>query len=111
MEIQTRRQGAVYIIDVDGRLTIDSGSGAYDAILAALAAGEKKILLDLDGVPALDSSGVGELMAGLTSARNRGAALKLLKLSPRVGKVLTATQLIGLFEIFDDEGPAVRSFG
>jgi len=111
MEIKTRRQGSVFIIDVDGRLTIDSGSGTYDAILAALAAGEKNILLDLEGVPALDSSGVGELMAGMTSARNRGAQLKLLKLSPRVGKVLTATQLIGLFDIFEDESAAIRSFG
>ncbi len=111
MEIQTRRSGTVQVISVDGKLTIESGSAMYDAILAALGAGEKNILLDLHGVKALDSSGVGELVASLTSARNRGAKLKLLQLAPRVGNVLKTTQLIGLFDIFEDEGAAIRSFG
>jgi anti-sigma B factor antagonist len=110
MQIQSRRAGDVHILDIDGKLTIDGGSAVYDAILAAIGAGERKILLNLEGVAALDSSGVGDLMAGYASAKNRGASLKLLKLAPRVGEVLKMTQLIGFFEIFEDEGPAIRSF-
>jgi anti-sigma B factor antagonist len=110
MQIQSRKQGDVLVLDIDGKLTIESGSAAHDAIAQALQAGEKKILLDLEGVNFLDSSGVGDLMAAYASAKNRGAALKLLKLAPRVGEVLKVTQLIGFFEIFDDEKIAISSF-
>lgn len=110
MQIETRRNGDVLVIDFDGKLTIASGSAAHDAIAQALAAGETKILLDMEGVSSMDSSGVGELMASYTSAKNRGAALKILKLAPRVGEVLKVTQLIGFFEIFEDEKLALTSF-
>ena len=110
MKIESKRVGDVYILDIDGKLTIDDGSAVYDAILAALGGGERKILLDLEGITALDSSGVGDLMAGYASAKNRGATVKLLKLAPKVGEVLKITQLIGFFEIFEDEGAAIRSF-
>ena len=111
MEIQRRRAGDVLVLDLDGKLTIAAGSVAHDEIARALADGETKILLDLEGVAVMDSSGVGELMAAYTSAKNKGAALKLLKLSPRVGEVLKVTQLIGFFETFDDEPAALASFG
>ena len=111
MNIQSRHEGDVLVLDIDGKMTIASGSAAHDAILAALHGGEKKILLDMEDVAMLDSSGVGELMAAYASAKNRGAALKLLKLAPRVGEVLKVTQLVGFFEIFEDAGAAVRSFG
>jgi len=110
MNIQSRHEGDVLVLDIDGKMTIASGSAAHDAILDALNRGEKKILLDLEGVSALDSSGVGELMASFTSARNRGATVKLLRLAPKVGEVLKITQLIGFFEIFEDPGAAIRSF-
>ena len=110
MQIETRKSGDVLVLDFDGKLTISSGSAAHDAIAKALADGETKILLDMDGVSSMDSSGVGELMASYTSAKNRGAALKILKLAPRVGEVLKVTQLIGFFEIFEDEKLALASF-
>ncbi len=110
MKIRTRKAGEVLVLDIDGKLAIESGSAAHDAILAALEAGEKKILLDLAGVSVLDSSGVGDLVACNISAKNRGAAMKLLSLRPRVGKVLKVTQLVGFFEIFDDEKLALLSF-
>ncbi len=110
MQIETRKSGDVLVLDFDGKLTISSGSAAHDAIAKALADGETKILLDMEGVSSMDSSGVGELMASYTSAKNRGAALKILKLAPRVGEVLKVTQLIGFFEIFEDEKLALGSF-
>ena len=110
MQIERRRVGDVIVFDFDGKLTIGSGSAAHDAISGALAEGERKILLDLEGISTMDSSGVGELMASLTSAKTRGAALKILKLAPRVAEVLRVTQLIGFFEVFDDEAAALASF-
>ena len=110
MQIESRKVGDVLVLDFDGKLTISAGSVAHDAIAQALADGEKKILLDMADVSVMDSSGVGELMASYTSAKNRGVSLKILKLAPRVGEVLKVTQLIGFFEIFEDEKLALASF-
>jgi len=111
MEIKQRKEGDVLVAELSGRLTIGQGdSDVGDAIRAAVSAGEKKILLDMKGVPVVDSSGVGELVAAYTSAINRGSVIKLLKLQPRVGDVLKSTRLIGVFEIFEAEAEALASF-
>lgn len=112
MNITHRKEGDVLIIELSGRMTIGQGDAEVgDAIRSALTSGESKIVLDMGDVPVVDSSGVGELISAYTSANNRDAAVKLLKLSPRVGDVLKSTRLIGVFEIFDDEATAVASFG
>lgn len=111
MNITQRKVGDVLIVELSGRMTIGQGDAeAGDAVRSALASGERKILLDMDDVPVVDSSGVGELISCYTSANNRTATVKLLKLSPRVGDVLKSTRLIGVFEIFDDEAEAIASF-
>lgn len=111
MEITQRREGEILVMELSGRMTIGAGDAqAGDAVRAALASGEKKILLDMRDVPVIDSSGVGELVSAYTSASNRGAVIKLLKLSPRVGEVLLSTRLIGVLESFDDEVDAIESF-
>ena len=111
MNITQRKEGDVLIVELSGRMTIGQGDAEVgDAIRSALASGESKIVLDMGDVPVVDSSGVGELISAYTSANNRNAAIKLLKLSPRVGDVLKSTRLIGVFEIFDDEAAAVASF-
>jgi anti-sigma B factor antagonist len=111
MRVTQRKEGDIQVIELSGRMTIGQGDAeAGDAIRAAVAAGEKKILLDMRDVPVLDSSGVGELISGYTSANNKGAVIKLLKLSPRVGEVLLSTRLIGILEAFEDEVVALESF-
>ena len=75
-----------------------------------LAAGVSKLLVNLKDVTTIDSSGVGELVSSFTTATNRGAKLKLLNIPPKVNDVLTVTQLITVFETFDREDEAVRSF-
>ena len=111
MKITQRNEGDVLVIALSGRLTIGQGdSDVGEAIRASVAAGATKVLLDMEDIPVVDSSGVGELVAAYTSASNRGSTIKLLKLQPRVGDVLKSTQLIGVFEIFDDEAEALASF-
>ena len=111
MDITERRSGDVVILEFSGRLSIDDGgSQTRDRIESLLAAGENKLLLGMDGVTVLDSSGVGELVAGRNAAEAAGAKIKLAQLSPRVGEVLKITQLIGVFEIFDSIDEGVDSF-
>jgi anti-sigma B factor antagonist len=101
----------VAVLDLSGRITLGEGSvQVRDAIRELLGKGRKNILLDLGEVNYIDSSGLGELVSAYTSARNQGAALKLLKLTKKVHDLLQLTKLYTVFDIFDDEAVAIASF-
>jgi anti-sigma B factor antagonist len=111
VEIHQRRKGDVLVLAPEGRMAIGADDlRVRDAIRKALDAGERKLLVDMARVSMLDSSGVGELVSGLTSTVKRGGTLKLAGLRPRALEVLSSTQLTDVFEIFDDESAALRSF-
>lgn len=112
MNITRRKENDILIIGLSGNVTLGSGDTEVgDAIRTALAEGESKIVLDMTDIALVDSFGIGELVSAYTSAHRRGAAVKLLKLSPRVREVMKISGLIGIFEIFDDEAAAIASYG
>jgi anti-sigma B factor antagonist len=76
----------------------------------AVNKGNKKIILNLSDVSYIDSSGIGEMVSGFTTVTNSGGQLKLVGLSKRVKDLLQITKLYTVFEVFDDEAEAVRSF-
>lgn len=103
--------GDVQILALFGKLTIGVGeSQLRQAVHDCLEMGNKKILLDLAAVTTIDSSGMGELVGAYTGSANRGARVKLDKLPPKIRDALTITQLISVFEIYDDEAEALESF-
>lgn len=107
-----RDTGGVRIISLSGKITIGSGDVMLrELINQSLESGHDKILLELGGVSAIDSSGIGEMVASYTSAKNRGAQLKLVNLSNKINDILQVTQLITVFDVFDTEEEAVQSFG
>ena len=111
MKITERKRGDVTILDIDGKITIGAGDIALrQAVQSALASGATKIVLNLSRVTTIDSSGVGELVSSFTTATNRGATLKLANLPDKVNDVLTITQLITVFDVYDTEDEAVGSF-
>lgn len=111
MKIEERMIGEVLVIAGDGKLTIGKGDVSFrDAVQQAIAHGKTKVVFDMGGVSAVDSSGIGELVANHVSLRNRGGRLALLNLSDRVGGVLKATQLTGVLDIYESESAAVASF-
>lgn len=111
MHVEVRQVQDVVILDLKGKLTAGLGDQILrDAIDELLAESRKKILLNLSEVGFLDSAGVGELVAGLRTARRLGAELKLLNLGERVYSTLDMARLLPTFETFDDESAAVRSF-
>jgi len=111
MKIQKRENGGVTILDLEGKITIGKGDVALrDAVHEVLDGGAKKILIDLADVTTVDSSGVGELVSAFTTVTNRGGKLKLLNLPSKVNDILQITQLITVFEVYDDESEAVASF-
>jgi anti-sigma B factor antagonist len=111
LKLNTRHVDGVVVVDVSGRITLGEGSSEIrDAIRELVAAGNKKILLNLGDVSYIDSSGIGELVAGFTSASNAGGTLKLLSLTKRVKDLLQITKLYTVFDVHEDESHAVRSF-
>ena len=103
--------GGVQIVDLKGKITIGSGDlQMREAIHAALNVGATKILVNMKDVATIDSSGVGELVGCYTTATHKGAKLKLVHLPPKISDVLTVTQLITVFDVYDNEPDALASF-
>jgi anti-sigma B factor antagonist len=111
MTITTREISHVTIVDINGRITLGDETGQLrDTVRKLLAAGKKKIVLNLADVDYIDSSGVGELVSSFTAVRNAGGELKLLSLTKKVSDVLQVTKLYTVFDIKEDEFTAVKSF-
>ncbi len=111
MKISARHVKGVTILEPKGKITIGAGDIALrDAVQEALAAGSKNILLNLGAVTTVDSSGVGEIVSAYTTVTNRQGKLKLLHLPPKVNDIMQITQLVTVFDIYDDEEEAIASF-
>jgi anti-sigma B factor antagonist len=111
VNLTTRQVGDVTVIDAVGRITLGEGSSMLrEDLRQMIGKGQKKILLNLADVTYIDSSGIGELVSGFTTVTNQGGELKLLNLTKRVQDLLQITKLYTVFEVFDDEAAAVRSF-
>ena len=111
LDVKERQAGDVTILDMRGEVRIGEGSIALrDAIRNLTSEGKKKVLLNLAGVSYIDSSGIGELIANYTTVTRQGGQLKLLKLTDRVQNLLVITKLLTVFDAYDDEAEALKSF-
>jgi anti-sigma B factor antagonist len=106
-----REAGPVTIVDLSGRISLGEGSALLrKTIRDLLDSGQTKILLNLGDVNYIDSSGIGELVSAFTAVRNRAGELKLLNLTKKVHDLLQLTKLFTVFEVYSEEGTAVRSY-
>ncbi len=111
MKATSRTADGVEIIQLQGKITIGSGdSQLREVITNALTSGKQNILLDMSGVTTIDSSGIGELVGSYTTVTNRGGKLKLLHLPAKLNELLHVTQLITVFEVYENEQDALKSF-
>lgn len=111
MKIDKRVVSGVSILELEGKITIGKGDVALrEAVQQLLSEGADKILIHLEKVTTIDSSGVGELVSAFTTVTNRGGKLKLVNLPPKVNDILQITQLITVFEVYDNEAEALASF-
>jgi anti-sigma B factor antagonist len=111
MQIDERSAGNVTILALKGDLTLGDGQQLLkDKVQSLLHQGRKNILVDLGGVAYIDSSGIGELASSFTSVVKAGGAIKLLNLTKRVKDLLAITKLLTVFDSYDAEQDALRSF-
>ena len=106
-----RDAGQCTVVDLSGKITLGEGSALLRKTVRGLL-DEKRIhiVLNLADVDYIDSSGIGELVSAYTTAKGRGGELKLLHLTKKVHDLLQITKLFTVFDVYSDEGTAVRSF-
>jgi anti-sigma B factor antagonist len=111
LDVKERQAGDVTILDLSGAVRIGEGSIALrDAIRGLAGEGKKKLLLNLAGVSYVDSSGIGELIANYTTVSRQGGQLKLLNLTDRIQNLLVITKLLTVFDVYENEPEALKSF-
>jgi anti-sigma B factor antagonist len=111
MQIEERKVGEVTILDLKGKITLGEGDEALkDKINSLVHQNQKRILLNLEGVPYIDSAGLGEVVRTYTTVSRQGGQLKLVNLTKRITDLLSITTLLTVFETFDTEQEALKSF-
>jgi len=111
MEIVERTVNDVTVLDLKGKMTLGEGDELLkDKVNSLLSAGKKKLLLNLEGVPYIDSAGLGEVVRTYTTVSRQGGSLKLLNLTKRIEDLLSITKLLTVFDTFDSEAEAVKSY-
>jgi anti-sigma B factor antagonist len=111
LNISERRNGSVTVLDLQGNIRLGEGNIELHNVLRFLVEkGERRVLLNLAGVTYIDSSGLGELVAGYTTLQKHNGELKLLHLTVRVHELMVITKLLTVFDVYEDETEAVNSF-
>jgi anti-sigma B factor antagonist len=103
--------GDVCVLKLEGKF-MGGGDSFFlrEKIKNVLSTGIQKILVDLDGVPYIDSTGVGFLVGSHTTVSHEGGWLKLVRVKSKILDVLKVMNLLKIFDIYEDEETALKSF-
>jgi anti-sigma B factor antagonist len=111
MQIEERVVNDVTILDLKGKITLGDGDEALkDKINSLVLQNQRRILLNLAEVPYIDSAGLGEVVRTYTTVSRQGGQLKLVGLTKRITDLLSITKLLTVFETFESEADALKSF-
>ena len=111
LDIQQREREGVAILDMNGRLTVGEDVSRFrDRMQKLIAAGSRDIILNMEQLDYVDSTGLGALVMFYTTLQKAGGKVKLVNLTRRSIELLVMTKLSTIFEIFDDEQNAINSF-
>jgi anti-sigma B factor antagonist len=110
MNITERTLNDVTVLDLEGNLALEGNEQFRRHVAATIDAGARKLILNLAGVPYMDSSGLGELISCYTAMQKLSGSVKLLHVNDRLQHLLVVTKLNALFETFNSEPAAISSF-
>jgi anti-sigma B factor antagonist len=111
MKFSVREVKDIVVIDVDGKIVLGDGDVEIkQTVDDLLRKGNKNILLNLAKVPYLDSAGLGEIIRCFTALRRSGGHFKLLSPNQRIIDLLSITKLMNVFDCYDNESSAIKSF-
>ena len=110
MNVSTRTRGGVVVIDLEGKITIGRGDVALrEAFNAAVDGGARSVLLNLEKVRSMDSSGMAELGAAYGRMEKLGGKLALTQPPANVGEILRMTQILTVFDVYETEDAAIAA--
>jgi anti-sigma B factor antagonist len=111
MTVSERAVGGVTFLDVEGQLTLGDGAERLrDKVRSLLQEGRRQFVVNLAGVPYMDSAGLGELVQAFATTRKQGGMLKLMNTTHRLHDLLVITKLVTVFDCYDNEAAALASF-
>jgi anti-sigma B factor antagonist len=111
VEIVERLAGDVTILELKGKLALGDGAELLrNSVNTLTGQGRVKLVFHLEGVPFVDSAGLGEIVRAHTAAKRLSGALKLVKPTQRIVDLLTITKVRNILEVFDSEDAALKSF-
>ena len=111
MKLSIKKVKEIVVIDVDGKIVLGDGDVEIkQAVDDLLQKGHKNIVLNMAKVPYLDSAGLGEIMRCFTALRRDGGNFKLVSPNQRIIDLLSITKLLNVFDIYDSESAAIKSF-
>ena len=111
MQIAERESGAVTVLDLSGKITLgEDGNLLKDKLQSLLHQNKKNILFNLANVSYVDSAGLGAIVSAYTTVTREGGSLKLANVTKKLQDLLSITKLLTVFETFDSEDEAIRSY-
>ncbi len=109
MNMIQRNLNDVIVLELDGNLALEGNAQFRRCVAAAIDAGVRTLIINMEKVPYMDSSGLGELISCHTKLQKVSGRLGLLHLSDRLQHLLVITKLVSVFEVFDSESVAVAT--
>jgi len=111
MNINKRKNGDITILDLEGKLLVGEDTEFFSKTLdSLLKEGVTDIIINFEGIKALDSTGLGRLIKYYSTAKKNGGTIKFINISEKLQEILLITGLLDVFEIFGDEEKALKSF-
>ncbi|MDH4129255.1 MAG: STAS domain-containing protein [Spirochaetota bacterium] len=111
MDIQTRDlKNNIIVLDINGEIDLYNAPEIKKKIKEQMDEGKNNVIVNLDKVSYVDSSGIGVLISSLSQLKKVGGGLKIINVYASVKKVFELTKLTSFFEIFESEEEAVKSF-
>ena len=101
----------VSVLELDGRIVLGEESNSLrEKLKSMVAAGKRKIVLNMSNIQYIDSAGLGALVAAHVSAKTQGSSLRLCNLGNKFHEVLQVTRLLTVFDVYDTQAAAISSF-
>ena len=110
MEILKREAQGVVLLDLAGEVDLYNAGALKETVREIIAVGKHRIIINMQNVPYIDSTGIGVMLSFLQPLRQQQGDLKLVSLSAAVTKVFQLTNLVKFFSIFDSEDAATAAF-
>lgn len=110
MEISQREKDGITVLDIQGEIDLYNAPEIKDIIQKLIEAQKYNVVINLEKVSYIDSSGIGALISSLSNLKKYQGGLKIINVYASVKKVFELTKLTSFFEIYESEGEALAKF-